>query len=86
MHQLQVEHDCEERDVESVHFVGKIRERQTDIHIERMGSYDHVFVHVCSLIDWLLYVTMPLYCTVFSLNTEVSVVEIDFMSTSVNNY
>ena len=30
MHQLQVEHDCEERDVESVHFVGKIRERGTD--------------------------------------------------------
>ena len=30
MHQLQVEHDCEERDVESVHFVGKIRERENE--------------------------------------------------------
>ena len=36
MHKLQVEHDCEERDVESVHFVGKIRERETNIHRERM--------------------------------------------------
>ena len=30
MHQLQVEHDCEERDVESVHFVGKTRERERE--------------------------------------------------------
>ena len=36
MHQLQVEHDCEERDVESVHFVGKIRGRGTDRYRERM--------------------------------------------------